>query len=107
VSFHPLRCLPAASAPCGASHLAREGRLAGARAPFWMLGEVYDRYPSLEQAGNPQRVPAAPPAWIRCGRASEPGNREQIVGRHENEHDKPDEQQPDIGRTGESHVRAT
>jgi hypothetical protein len=29
-SFHPLRCLPAASAPRGARHLAREGRLAGA-----------------------------------------------------------------------------
>lgn len=46
VSFHPLRCLPAASAPCGASHLARGGRLAGARTPFWMLRAVYVRRPA-------------------------------------------------------------
>ena len=44
VSLHPLRCLPAASAPCGASHLAREGRLAWARqSPCLDAGVDYSR----------------------------------------------------------------
>ncbi len=63
MSFHPLRCLPAASAPCGASHLARGGRLAGARTPFWMLGR------SIHRSGDrPLRFSViAPPASKSVG----------------------------------------
>src|SRR6476619_2559535 len=41
MGFYPLRCLPATSAPCGACHLARGGRLARRERPCLDAGTQY------------------------------------------------------------------
>ena len=95
VSLHPLRCLPAASAPCGASHLAREGRLAWARnTPCLDAGAKYTRDSAAAKVGivrNGRMLRADPASGLQTEQRLQ-----QHVSRHEDERDERDEQQQHV-----------